>query len=331
MISNFLYNTITRQGSGNSIVRRIAKILRQAVLHFTDPQCEMVVHGFRLQMPLSHPLPAFLVKYPQYDAALSRIASHLRQQYGSLTSIDVGANIGDTLAALNPEPGDRALAVEPFPAYRTFLETNAVRLPANVTIVGKACVERTDHAQVQIQGKNGTGVMIDDQGGSIETTTLDELVKEHPELEETRLLKIDVDGHDFSVLRGGMKFIARVKPVIFMESDVFGNVNYVDEVQNLCESLAELGYRHLVVYDHQGGLMQATSLESASALLPTLFYQISRGSLFLDLMFGTDLDEFFRKELDFFSSIARGENRKEAARIAAARWLATPPLSTKAN
>ena len=78
------------------------------------------------------------------------------------------------------------------------------------------------------------------QGESVSVVTLDSL-----SLPKVRLIKIDVEGMEAKVLRGGRKLIARDKPVIFVEN------NTPENSTGLISLLAELGYRcwwHLAEY-----------------------------------------------------------------------------------
>ncbi len=313
---------LKRSGSrSGKFSRRAASMVRNLILRFADPVCEMHVHGHKLGVPLSHPLPLYHATYPQCDSVLGRLAGWIRETGKPLVYIDIGANIGDTIAAINPMKGDRVFAIEPHPPYAKLLRKNTARLKCKTQIIEKACVENLTDAGLSIDGKLGTGVLVEDGEGSLPSTTLDLIVAEFPEMESCDLLKVDVDGYDFSVLRGGDRFLSKSKPIVLLESDVFENSNYMEDVVSLVNRMKGYGYRHLLVYDNYGGLLTALPTENISSLIPILFYQVTRNTIYLDLLFGTDLLEFGKREMEYFADLGKGNTRREVAKT----------ISTKVN
>jgi FkbM family methyltransferase len=306
-----------RSGLGR-FLNRILGALRRTILRVADPMCLIEVHGILLELPLSHPLPLYHAANPDCDRALSRVAAWLRSKGSTLTYIDVGANIGDTIAAIHPQSGDFIVAVEPFPAYASILRRNAMKFPSKFEIIEKICVGSKDFSGgMLVKGTAGTGVVTNDSEGTTPATTLDELFESIPSLTTCNFLKIDVDGFDFEVLRGADSLISHCRPVLLIEADVFADTNYLSEIMNLCAKLLSYGYRHLLAYDNYGGLIYSLNLGERDRLLPVLFYQVSRGRIYLDLLFGVDLSDLLKSEMLFFSNNSSTPARKAvSARIA---------------
>jgi FkbM family methyltransferase len=237
-----------------------------------------------------------------------------------LDSIDVGANIGDTIAAVDPRQGEWVMAVEPHPAYAAVLRRNAARFPAEIEVVEKACVDGSSPASVVVEATSGTGALRTVESGGLPTTTLDLLYEGTARMKGVRLLKVDVDGFDFTVLRGGGRFLAEVRPVVLMESDVFGNETYLEDLEELIARLKGCGYRDLVMYDNYGNLFSVLRLEGIEPLLPALFYQATAGKIYYDLVFGVDLGDFISSELAHFQASARDETRRRVGGKIARRW-----------
>src|SRR5206468_3276385 len=83
-----------------------------------------------LAAPLDHPLDRFRVKAPLYDARLPRLSRLLGDAAPGAAAIDVGANIGDTIALCRLEGCElRFVAVEASDVYLQFLRANMARLP----------------------------------------------------------------------------------------------------------------------------------------------------------------------------------------------------------
>src|SRR5690242_13782082 len=83
---------------------------------------------FRLTLTRDHALPKYQARFSTYDRFLSVLAKHLEPQG---TVVDVGANVGDTLAAIaSASPGLHFLAIEPDPVYSSLLRENVTRMRA---------------------------------------------------------------------------------------------------------------------------------------------------------------------------------------------------------
>ena len=73
-----------------------------------------------LELPLSHELPFYQHDHPRYDRQLGAIAAELGGPV-----VDIGANVGDTAAAIRAESDVPILCVEGDPAFFALLERNA--------------------------------------------------------------------------------------------------------------------------------------------------------------------------------------------------------------
>jgi FkbM family methyltransferase len=173
---------------------------------------------------------------------------------GSLV-VDIGANIGEytVLAALSTGPAGRVLAVEPNPALHSrmfrFLEINSIY---NVTVLPVALGSSEDRGILTVpQGAAALGTLqttavTGDPGTSIAVSIrrLDDIL-----IDEDRhrlgVVKVDVEGWELEVFRGGRETLANVKPVVFYEcgAEQFDS----DGARRLTRSMSfleELGYRN---------------------------------------------------------------------------------------
>ncbi len=127
--------------------------------------------------------------------------------------IDVGANIGyyTTLAAVLAGPQGRVLSVECVPSIVAHLEQH-LRLNGcrNVTLAPVALGEEEGSTNVYrgAEGNIGTSSTVGDGNpeATVPVTTLDSLI-DSADLQKVALVKIDVEGDEFRVLRGATKTI----------------------------------------------------------------------------------------------------------------------------
>lgn len=158
--------------------------------------------------------------------------------------VDVGANIGlyTTCAAKIVGPTGVVLAVEPVPRPRAWLERICAENGlAQVKVISTAVGDRVGSAWMRTtEGASGLSTVTDRPTAAIPVsiTTLDSLLAARC----PALVKIDVEGHEFSVLTGARKTLETTHvPVVFEAPDFGGGDGTIDCVR-LLESI---GYRLL--------------------------------------------------------------------------------------
>lgn len=172
-----------------------------------------------LTAPMDHPLDRLRAEYPLYDRWLPRLARIVGHAAASEPMIDVGANIGDSIAACRLA-GCAApfIAVEPSARYLAFLRANLTRNAASfgdVRVVNGFIGPRG--VALVLKEANGTAVstVAASGSGSAPTHTLSELVTG-----PVSLLKTDTDGFDAQILLDSRQFLDSAQPVVWAEVEV---------------------------------------------------------------------------------------------------------------
>lgn len=279
----------------------------------------MDVHGRTLKLPLSHALPHYLKIFPHYDRLPGRLGDFIRGKYGFLKCIDVGANIGDTIAALHRSNDDRFLAIEPNPKFNAYLQKNFGH-GGNVKILNFFCSSAKALQNYQINERSGTASIVSSADGlSIRADTLENIVAANPGFVDFHLLKIDTDGHDFEVIEGASKIIRSNSPVIFFECYESLNESYVEDCLGTLASLREAGYNSFIVYDNYGSLMGLYSLHKTQAFQNLLFYQLTSPFPYFDIlvMSDDDISKFLPLEQNHFINQIPNVRLRRTAKSAA--------------
>jgi FkbM family methyltransferase len=153
---------------------------------------------------------------------------------GGGTIVDVGANIGTTtVSALSVHGFDRAVAIEPDPENCLLLRANVALndLYGRVSVVSAAASSHAGKAKFdRIRDPRrphqiGSGRLTGDSGSKrgksasdlldVETVSLDQLIERQMiDPEQTRLLWLDVQGHEDEVLFGAMGLVQRQVPIV---------------------------------------------------------------------------------------------------------------------
>jgi len=293
------------------IRKRLVKLLG-------DPPCSMNIHGKSLDLPLSHALPAYLYELPFYDTLPGRLSDYLYRKYGVLKCVDVGANVGDSIAAFSRHETDMFLAIEPNPNYSRYLRQNFGD-SQNVRILETICSSSSLTGNYEISELSGTAsITRTEKGSQMLVKTLDSIILDYPEFSNLNMLKIDTDGHDFEVIDGAKKAILKNKPALFFECEAFSGGNYVENLLNTLKFLKEAGYSSFMMYDNHGYFIGFYSLEDLRPLKNLLFYQLTRTFYYFDLlvMKEEDLVSFLMTEQSFFSQHMTDESLRNAAATA---------------
>ncbi len=286
--------------------------------------------GYRLQRKPAPPTPTPLVPtrvgahtillfengtvYPhrtwdeKHNGELSRLVALALTKYPDLAVIDVGANFGDT-AAVVKTAGDVAIfCIEGDPRVFEILQQNMRQFP-DVTARNVLLGERVEDLPVVFQ-KEGWNLTVVPNAGPTSTTvsltTLDECTRELTDLDRYRVLKVDVEGFDCRVIRGGLSYIERVRPLILMEynrenMDAIGE-NGLDTLLRLRDA----GYSAIVYFDQSGRMLLSTTLDEIDLIRDLHDYANGRdGSIYY-----VDLCLFHSDDSELAATFTRAERTR---------------------
>lgn len=230
------------------------KIVRRVCRYFNFP----LVHqykNFSILLPPNHLLPIYQSQYPNYDRFLPHLAKYLDS---SDVIVDIGANIGDTLAGMVSQNSlSTYICIEPDSSFFEFLENNIARMKGSISslkvepiqaLVGK------NISNVSLEGRGGTKHAVVDRDGHIKSRPLDEIISSSTRI---RLLKSDVDGFDYDVLDSSVSMIKKHQPIIFFECQCdyeYQKKSYFKTLQ----SLADIGYTDWTIFDNFGAFLLRT-------------------------------------------------------------------------
>lgn len=156
--------------------------------------------------------------------------------------VDVGANIGNHTVYFAVACQARVEAFEPNDEARKCLASNVAlnHLERAVTLHEQALSDHIGRGSIvnprDAELGTGTSVVVADSEGDVETARL----ADQP-FSQVRLVKIDVEGAEEAVIRGGMDLLRHARPVVVAESD---DPEQRERIEGL---LRPLGYRRFPV------------------------------------------------------------------------------------
>ena len=256
---------------------------------------------FKIALPADHMLPVYQRVHPQYDRFLPHVAKYLPKHS---TVIDVGANCGDTLAAMFDSNSDLSyVCIEPDPEFYNYLQRNITAIQSVVPDASIKAVQSLvgkEVTNVSLAGSGGTKkAVFNDARGSIAARQLDEIISTE-QIANVSLIKSDVDGFDYDVLRSGWSYITNQKPCLFFECQLDYEFQF-QKYQALFKDLWGIGYTHWVIFDNFGATMlQTASLNNITDLLSYVWQQnLLRSTRTVNYV---DVLGFVDRNVDWFSS-----------------------------
>lgn len=260
----FIYNGYINQSYDNFAERLKARIFNKLYLticSFSDPLIQYEIGDRDLWMPFSHELPRIKKGYPQYAKNLVRLVQTTQEDYTNLTLIDVGANIGDSVALLQQVGQIPILCIEGNQYFFEILKCNVGSL-SHIDISQTYLGEINTIIRGQSQQQKGTANITLTGNDSLEIQTLDRLIADFPTFGRSKILKIDTDGFDGKILRGAESFLRQIQPILFFEYDPFSWSQQGDNSLEIFYYLGELNYQYFLFYDNFGDLILSAELSN---------------------------------------------------------------------
>ncbi len=230
---------------------------------------DVLVGKFVIKIHTESPLIDTFDKNPQYTSELGRLTKEILTKYPNLVVLDIGANVGDTMAIVRSSADVPIICIEGDETCYKVLCKNA-SLFDNITIFKLFLGERTETKDFIFNkvGWNTTLIPSEDisETKSIELTSLDEFVKKIDQKNNIKLVKIDTEGFDTKIIRGGLDFFEKVKPVIQFEYNRDNMHDINEDGLSALYRLKEIGYDRILFYESGGRFMFSTLLTNESII-----------------------------------------------------------------
>lgn len=241
---------------------------RRRCLSMLGVKRNYVINGLEIKIDFLHQLPDYQRAHRGYDRFLSELVVHLPS---NSVVVDIGANVGDSLAGMAGKnhhldyvcvEADRKFYkeltcnIELLKIQRPELKVQAVR-----ELVGR------DLTSVALDGRYGTKHALPGKG-KLDAKPLAKIL-EGLGIEKSRLglIKSDVDGFDWDVLRSAFDVLSPSSPMLFFECQ-FDSQEQFKNYEDLFRELFALQYSHFSFFDNYGNFVLHTeSLRTVNHLL----------------------------------------------------------------
>lgn len=261
------------RGKPSLISRLSSKILRR-LRKYSKLPINYKYKSFSINLPAHHLLPEYQKTNPKYDRFLPHLTRYINP---SETIIDIGANIGDSLAGM-AEQNTTAhyICIEADDSFYRHLEENVKKIKTSINHLKvttiKALVGK-NISNVSLDGQYGTKHAVILNEGGLTSSPLDEVI---PNESSVRILKSDVDGFDYDVLDSSMAVIKKHKPILFFECQFDHEYQKTGYLQTL-RTLEQAGYCDWIIFDNFGEVVMRTGDMSIICQLISYIWQQNTG------------------------------------------------------
>jgi FkbM family methyltransferase len=225
---------------------------------------------YTLLAPSESSLCRIYAMYPESNQAIGRLAQCVATAYPNMRFVDVGANIGDTVAIVRNKVNVPALCLEGDNKSFALLTENIKQFSGNVVAKKIYMGEIEERIRVNLlkEGWNTTIIPAHDDNcqQELSLTTLDRLLESDTEMKNSRFVKVDTEGYDIKILHGAVNFLQQVQPVLFFEYNRENMSAIGENGLRVFDLLRKCDYDRLMFWDPTGRFLLSTNISNRSLI-----------------------------------------------------------------
>ncbi len=153
---------------------------------------------------------------------------------------DIGSHVGFYALLASELVGEegKVFAFEPLLKNLKYLKKHIkINNIKNIDVIEAAASDKEGTAFLENEGDGSYAKIVKNKGFEVKTVVLDNLVKSG-KLSAPNIIKIDVEGAEFSVLKGAAFILKKYGPAIFLSIHIFDDKIH----KNCCDFLKNAGY-----------------------------------------------------------------------------------------
>ena len=223
---------------------------------FTSNFMNIRVGNYDIKVPQGH-IYTHSGLPPEYDYFPLALIMESIKGINNAHFIDIGANVGDTLAHVKSHNTDiEVTCIEPSEYFYSFLEKNAENF-ANTSLINKFVTPKNLRDKIKFQSANQTGtteVVDSNDADNIDPAKfidLEDIIKKN----RANIVKTDTDGFDLHILSDIVSILRKNSydvPMIFFEGPTEQNFHnfLIEDWFPVFSSLTELSYNLLIIQNN---------------------------------------------------------------------------------
>ena len=247
----------------HTCVKKLANAYRK--WNAEKPERYYIIDGFNMDLGEGHGLQLIQKYNPMYDRFvpyLGRIAD--AKKNSNAVMVDIGANVGDTVAAFIRHTKSNVICVEPTRKFYNLCRKNidgfGYDYSDRISLVNAyvSDIETTGFVSEVIDGTAIKRTTVSD--AEAPTYTLPHIVDQCGyNMDQLSVIKIDTDGYDADCIFSLGEELRNISPVIFWENQIDDNSQYKKYI-SMGSFLFESGYNDFFVFDNYGNYLCHTDI-----------------------------------------------------------------------
>ncbi len=253
-----------------------------------------LIDDISISIDYVHRLPDYQRDHPKYDKFLPFFVKYLPN---NSIVVDVGSNVGDTVVGMcQKNPNLEYFCIEADKKYFNDLLINVNNLKkiypkVIIHTLNKFIGKNMNNVSLK-KGTEGTNTSV--KGGNIKSFTLSNVMKKFENNKTISLLKTDVDGYDYDVIKSSYSRLSK-ETFLFFEC-YYENISQYKNFKSFFRELYQKKYNNFAVFDNFGQFICITdNLNQINELL----------SYVLNQNLGKGTRTFFYYDVLAFNNLAR--------------------------
>ncbi len=188
--------------------------------------------------------------------------------------------------------------------YIGILKRNVAQY-SNVSVCHALVGGETGDTNLSLKKERGTAI-VGESSIRNQMRTIDHILKDFSQFEDSKLIKVDTDGFDTIILKACASYLRKRKPILFFEFDPYLTNQQNDDPFSFIPYLKECGYQYLVFYMSNGDYLLSSDINDEKTITELVHYFSGRKvELYTDIcaFSGEDKDIFDitrEREVQFF-------------------------------
>jgi methyltransferase, fkbM family len=258
------------------------------------------IDGFQMDMGEGHMLSLNQNNCPMYDRFvpfLGRLADEKMKRMGQDENcwiIDIGANVGDTVAGFIRHTRAEVVCVEPTKKFMLLLQKNIAAMEPvyskRIHIVRAYIAQNhTENYVSSVVGGTAVKKKVEEAACSeAPTLTIPDLLQQEKILpEKLALVKVDTDGYDSECIMSFRGVLSQISPLLFWENQIDTDAQ-MNKFVEMVSYLADNSYTEFFVFDNFGNYLccvDAENLKKINCYLGRILHQCSpRSFCYVDVL-----------------------------------------------
>jgi FkbM family methyltransferase len=270
-----------------------------------SPMVTAQVGRYSIRLPRSNPVSMIYVTHPEYNSQLSALVTLLQAKYPKMSAIDIGANAGDTACIIKSAADIPLVCIEGDDNVFQFLQDN-IRQFQNVTAHKMFLGEQTGTIAATFEKAGWNTTIKPGESSAAQTIrimSLDDFLAGQPVAGGCKLIKIDAEGFDCSIIRGAAKFLQQTRPVITFEYNRDNMEAIGEKGWETLAMLRGLGYSQVAFHDNNGRFFTAADFANDGLIRDMLDYADGKRSE----IYYFDLTVFHQDDADIAKNFVNDE------------------------